>query len=133
MLWAGRISYSDRWAIHTDTEGRCFAHLDAFSGEIHSASSKLKENYETQREERYIIQCKHLVFYNSGRESWLPLASMNTRHCSVVLFSPGLVNKLTYSVVLFCSTLVRENRVRGGVRCSHAQHPNSERPETSGK
>ena len=46
---------SDRVRTHTETEGRCFAHSDAFSSEIHSASCELKENHETQREERHII------------------------------------------------------------------------------
>jgi hypothetical protein len=46
---------SDRWPTRTETEGRCFARSDAFSGEIHSASCKLKEYYETRRDKRYII------------------------------------------------------------------------------
>ena len=48
---------SDRWRTHTETEVCCFTHSDAFSSEIHSASCELKENYETQRDERYIVVC----------------------------------------------------------------------------
>jgi hypothetical protein len=46
---------SDRWATRTETEGRWFPCLDAFSVEIHSASFKLKENYETQRDKIYYL------------------------------------------------------------------------------
>ena len=46
---------SDRWPTHTETEGCCFTHSDAFSGEIQSASCEMKENYETQRDKIYII------------------------------------------------------------------------------
>lgn len=37
---------SDKWPTRRETEGCCFAHSDAFSCEIHSASCELKENYE---------------------------------------------------------------------------------------
>ena len=40
---------SDRCLHIRETEGHCFARLDAFSGEIHSAS-QLKEIYEKQRQ-----------------------------------------------------------------------------------
>ena len=43
---------SDRWRTHTETEGRCFSPSDSFSDNIHSASCKLKENYETERQTR---------------------------------------------------------------------------------
>lgn len=70
----------DRWPTCTETEGSCFARSDAFSCEIHSASCKLKENYEIQIDKRYIILC----FYISGgfifRGSLVALASMNIRH-----------------------------------------------------
>ena len=37
------LTASDRWPTHTEIEGHSFTHLDAFSSEIHSASSELKE------------------------------------------------------------------------------------------
>ena len=53
---------------------------NAFSVEIHSASSKLKENYDRDK------MLNHVFFFlNFLGEAWLPLASMNTRHCDLVV------------------------------------------------
>jgi predicted nucleic acid-binding Zn ribbon protein len=68
---------SDRYATHPETEGHCFVCSDALSGEIHSASCELKDIYETQRDERYIILYVFFLLHFLG-EAWLPLAFMNT-------------------------------------------------------
>lgn len=41
--------------LHIETEGRCLARSDAFSGGTHSASRDWKENDETQTDERKLF------------------------------------------------------------------------------
>jgi hypothetical protein len=49
-------------ATHIEAEGSCFTGSDEFSGEIHSASSELKKNYEnTKRQLNHFM--KVTLFY----------------------------------------------------------------------